>query len=124
MTKPDPKIVAQNLVALREHLGLSQREVADALGFSRDRLNKLEHGRANVVTNKLIRPLAHFYGVREEDLTDSVIERPGFNIACVPYLLRYFSPDQINRLIRDIRSAVIQEYGGRAPLLSKSSLPD
>lgn len=114
----DPNILAQNLVAERELLGLSQGQVADALGLSRVRLNKLEKGLAPVRSSTLIRPLAHFYGALEINLTEELIEKPGFDFNCLPFSVRYLPEAQIESLVRDIRAGVVRAHDGKAPFLS------
>lgn len=119
MLDPDPKLTAQNLVALRESLGLTQAQVADAMGVARNRLSTLEKGQARVLTNQLVEPLADLYGVQVKNMTRTLIVKPGFDKQCLPELFDYLPDEEKEWLIIKIRACVVKAHGGEAAFISK-----
>lgn len=70
--------VGDRVRAIREERGLTQAEVADALGFTRATMNAIETGRSGASSFKLVR-IAKVLGCRGADLvppTDDVPVRP------------------------------------------------
>ncbi|MDD4344315.1 MAG: helix-turn-helix transcriptional regulator [Bacilli bacterium] len=67
--------IANRLVELRKKMGLSQEELADKLGISRQAISKWERAEASPDTDNLI-CLAKIYGVSLDDLlkTDQPVE--------------------------------------------------
>jgi transcriptional regulator with XRE-family HTH domain len=53
----------------RDLAGLSQRELAERVGVSREYISMIESGRRPVSTRRLLADLAHALGIRIEDLT-------------------------------------------------------
>lgn len=63
----DQEKTREKIVALRTERGLSQNQLAEALGASRTHYNGIEHGKATI-TNSYINMLAEFYDVSAEDI--------------------------------------------------------
>ncbi|MGI6005015.1 MAG: helix-turn-helix domain-containing protein [Christensenellales bacterium] len=68
MARNGENIFGSRLRSLRQNMGSTQQEVADALGMDRSTLNKYETGDRvpNMVT---VKRLALFYGVSVDELT-------------------------------------------------------
>lgn len=69
----DQEKTREKIIALRTERGLSQNQLAEALGASRTHYNGIEHGKATI-TNSYVNTLAEFYGVPMGDIvvyTDS-----------------------------------------------------
>ena len=62
--------IANRLVGLRKKAGLSQEELADKLGLSRQAVSKWERAEASPDTDNLI-CLAKLYGVSLDDLLNT-----------------------------------------------------
>ncbi|MBR4812026.1 MAG: helix-turn-helix transcriptional regulator, partial [Bacilli bacterium] len=73
--------IANRLIELRKKSGLSQEELADRLGLSRQAVSKWERAEASPDTDNLI-CLARIYGVSLDDLlnTDESIEDIARNV--------------------------------------------
>ena len=67
----DQEKTREKIVALRTERGLSQNQLAEALGASRTHYNGIEHGKATI-TNSYINMLAEFYDVPVEDIVVAV----------------------------------------------------
>lgn len=63
----DQEKTRANIIALRNERGLSQNQLAEALGASRTHYNGIENGKADI-TKKYIQTLSEFYGVSAESI--------------------------------------------------------
>lgn len=63
----DQEKTRANIIALRNERGLSQNQLAEALGASRTHYNGIENGKADI-TKKYVQMLSEFYGVPAESI--------------------------------------------------------
>jgi transcriptional regulator with XRE-family HTH domain len=69
MTQPTRDWIGYRVARWRDLAGLSQRQLAERIGVSREYISMIEAGKRPVSTRRLLADLAHALGVRIEDLT-------------------------------------------------------
>ncbi|MBA3947773.1 MAG: helix-turn-helix transcriptional regulator [Herpetosiphonaceae bacterium] len=88
---PKPRIsVNVRLVQMRMERRLSQRELADASGLTRDTISRFERGLTRLPQPQTIQSLAVAFGMTEDELKRSLgMVGPGVRLTYEPPVVRY-----------------------------------
>lgn len=109
---------------LREELGLTQRELADAIGIDRTAIAKYESG-ASGAKSEMLEKLATFFGVttdyllgRSDTKTPAPVSRDGLDDPEILAYLQMIRDDPRYRMMFDLtRDATLEEIKATAAFL-------
>jgi len=74
------EIVGQNIRLFREKMGLTQEQMSNYLGISRETMNYFENGKRSIPT-EIISKASDLFGIEEYDLFENETDEQYINLA-------------------------------------------